>query len=371
MQGLLTYVTWRGDLDFNQSPLNPVDALLFSLISYIPFDGIIPEGITKKTCILSEAATLYFSRREELPQLIREEDAKILQVIAQTKRFASLKITAYLSETDPTSQKQFSALTFILPTKQICIAFRGTDLSLTGWKEDFNMSFMSSVPSQIQAVRYLSDIAHNLKGDIILCGHSKGGNLAMYAGTFAHIKIQRRIFAIYNNDGPGLHEETLTKPQYRAIQDKIQTFVPQSSLIGLLLEHEEKIIVIESTASTGLFQHNPHTWQVSGTNFIKVPELSRQSQVIDKTLKTWLKTLSQADREHFVETFFSVLSSTGAQDLSELSKNWLKNAIIIAKALKTIDAPTKKKLHEMLAQLVKIGMSIQANQSKKGRKKIE
>lgn len=353
MQTLFDYIDWRGDLPFSRDPLNPVDCLIFSVLAYIPFDGLISSKTTRKGIPLAEAAERFFSDRENRPPIREPKDVELLAAMTESERFSRVLLTAYESETDPRSEKQFSAITALPARNTVCVIFRGTDLSLTGWKEDFNMSFKCPVPAQEEAVRYLERVAPRLPGKIIVTGHSKGGNLAVYASAFCSRKTQKRIEVVYSNDGPGFNRETINRKEYTEIRNRIRSFIPHSSIIGLLLEHEEDITIIQSSAAGGLLQHDPYSWLILGTGFIEREMLTGDSIRIDRTIKTWLERISPAERELFVDTLFGVLTATGAATVTELSENWLKSALAIGKTLKNLDPATRKILYDILGEIVR------------------
>lgn len=263
MANIFDYLKWRGDLDFHQSPINSIDNLIFSRLSYIPFDHIVSEDIDP-SILLKEVMTKFVSQTNYHEIVFQEEDIHLLKELAASKRFGDLKLCAYVNSIDYTTESQFSAITIVLDKDIAFIAFRGTDNTIIGWKEDFNMTFTSPIHSQELAVEYVNSIAKNRKGNLYLGGHSKGGNLAVYSGYFVNTKVQKRIHTIYNNDGPGLNEEVIKRIQQKTLKTKIKTFVPQVSIVGMLLERKEAYQVVKSSES-GILQHDVYSWNVLGT----------------------------------------------------------------------------------------------------------
>ena len=199
MANILDYIDWRGDLTFNQSSFNDIDNLILSRISYLPFDGIIDE---METITVREAHERFKKLDLKNVKILQEEDLDLFPSVAQSTRFGNLFLKNYINKRDLQEEKQFSAITIILPDGTMYIAYRGTDNTLVGWKEDFNMSFMKSVPAQADAVDYLNNVAAQTSGRLRVGGHSKGGNLAVYAAAFCNQDVQDRIIEVYNNDGP-------------------------------------------------------------------------------------------------------------------------------------------------------------------------
>jgi hypothetical protein len=214
------------------------------------------------------------------------------------------------------------------------------------------MSFMATVPAQADAVGYLETAASSMRGKFRVGGHSKGGNLAVYAAAFCDPRTQRRIMSAYANDSPGFHRTVIEQEGFQAVQGRVFSFVPESSVIGMLLERDGNYAVIGSDQS-GLMQHDPYSWRILGPRFEQVASVDGGSRFIDHTIKGWLGALTPEKREAFIDSLFSILSSTGAKTFKELSSDWLANAWTIAKGLKDVDEPTRKMLFETFSLLAK------------------
>ena len=271
MGTLFDYLDWRGDLSFADVPLNEVDSLIFTQLSYVNFDGILSENLDDKPISLRDAVRQYLKKHKgETPYLGKIVPSAILSLAAKAAkcaRYANVKMLGYTNHIDQKTQKQFSAVTFFPPKAPAYVAYRGTDDTLVGWKEDFNMSFLQPVPAQIEAVAYLESVAPYLTEKFFVGGHSKGGNLAVYAAVKCSPALQERIISVYNNDGPGFDRAFIESVDYKNLRAKIRTIVPESSVVGMLLEHEESYDVIKSHA-TGLLQHDGCSWEVLGGKFI-------------------------------------------------------------------------------------------------------
>ena len=329
MNTIIDYLDWRGDLSFNQDPLNEVDNLIFSVLSYSDFSGVVP-GLDKPGSVtLQEAADRIGPAPHEVTtNLTRSFFAALpllLEKCAQTERFANLQLSHYIDRIEFAKAEQFSAVVFSLDEQLHFIAFSGTDDTLAGWKEDLEMSFRDAVPAQRDATRYAQAVMANLSGEFYLGGHSKGGNLAVYAAAHLTPEEQQRIIAVYNNDGPGFLANIIEKEGYQRIIHKVTTFIPQSSVAGILLEHEEKFQIIRSN-ETGLMQHNAFSWEVLGKHFVYEQELSKSSLVLSQAIRAWLNNISLEERSQFVEALFKVIDATGAKTLSELSEDKLATA---------------------------------------------
>ena len=316
MADMLDYLAWRGDIEFPQMPVNPVDALIFSTLSYIQFEDIVPDNPMQ--CIsLEEAAAGLFSLSAPQDRARVKKDLELLDAVAKSARFDNIKMSFYRSILIPEEDTQFAAVTFFLEDGSAYIAFRGTDNTLTGWKEDFNMTFQSSIPAQRLALEYVQEFAAAHPIPIWMGGHSKGGNLAVYAAAKCGDLLQKRIVEVHNQDGPGFSEDMMRDTGYWNILPKLRSYVPQSSVIGMLLEHEEPYTIIKSS-QIGLMQHDPYTWMIMGANFLPVEELTADSRFLDHTFKNWLAGMSIEDRSKFFDTVFELLESTGAEHTGEI-----------------------------------------------------
>lgn len=306
MADLFDYLHWRGDLSFSQSPVNAVDALIFSALSYISFGGS-AEALPEVPISLLEASEEFFKLPDQAERYRAKNDLSLLMAAAETKRFGNTMLLQYRSDLIPEEETQFAAVTFLLDDDSGFIAFRGTDYSLVGWKEDFNMSFRETIPSQLLALEYTKEIAQRYIMPLRIGGHSKGGNLAVFASVKSAPEIRRRILNVYSMDGPGFTEYLLSDPAYKEMVPRIRTIVPQSSVIGMLLEHEEPYTIIKSK-QLGLLQHELYSWEVSGPNFVPMEEITADSRFLDQTIKTWFAGMTNEERNETVDAVFELLS---------------------------------------------------------------
>lgn len=348
MANIFDYMEWR-DISLKQVEFNEIDNLILARLSYFPFDGIVEGKIT-----LKEAYEKY-KKIGTTERILQKEDIDLFPILANSKRFGNIILTNYINNLDPIQEKQFSCITILLPDNTIYVSYRGTDNTIIGWKEDFNMSFSDLIPAQIDAANYLKEVAKQNKGKIRVGGHSKGGNLAVYAAAFCGIRIQNRIINVYNNDGPGFSDKVIVSEEYKKILNKVHTYIPQTSIIGRLLNHEEKTTILKST-ETGIMQHDLYSWQVLGDKFVK-DELTNSSEFIDKTITDWLKEVSSEQRGKFIDTFFEILKETNVETLSEISNKLFTNAKTMVKAYQSLDPESKKMMTKTLEALLKIGRS--------------
>lgn len=354
MSDIMDYLLWRGDLSFDQSPFNEVDNLILCQIAYVNFNGIVP-GISAATSLSLEQASDLFHQMHTEKELAEDKSfirlaPLLLKRAATTKRFKDIGLCNYVSELDSKEEKQFSALHYEISDMVTYIAFRGTDDTLIGWKEDFNMSFMEVVPSQIEAVNYLNETMTDPHKRFYVGGHSKGGNLAIYSVVNCNESLRPQLLQVYNNDGPGFNSHMLESDGYKALGSKIMTFIPESSVIGILLEHEEDYKVVKSK-QIGLMQHDAMSWEVLGTSFVTCETLSRGSQILDDTFKVWMANLTPYQREQFIDALYNILETTGAKTLSDLSTSRLKKINQLIKSYNAMDEATKNMLSKIVGQL--------------------
>ncbi|MBR1654374.1 MAG: DUF2974 domain-containing protein [Clostridia bacterium] len=348
MANIIDYIEWRGDLSFIQDPFNEIDNLILSRVSYFPFDKIIDSN---EIVTLQELYKRFEKIDKTAVKVLQEEDLDLFPALANSNRFGGIFLKKFINKKDKKQEKQFSAITIILPDGTTYISYRGTDNTLIGWKEDFNMSFMTLVPAQTDAANYLNEIASQTTGNLRIGGHSKGGNLAVYAAAFCNENIRDRIIEVYNNDGPGFFEEIIETENYKRILPKIHTYTPQTSIFGRMLNHEEQYTVVEST-ETGLYQHSLYSWQVIGKKFVEMQDVTKQSEYIDKTLKTWLKKVDAEQRKKFWLAVYEILSSTNAETISQINENKLANYKKIFDTYKNLDEESKEVLNQTIKFLL-------------------
>lgn len=362
MSGILDYIDWRGDVPFETSPFNEVDAIILCQLEYNKLNSLVPKEFTSKAPSLCEISNAFFvtpdvEQRKDVGSLINPDTVELLKSAGNSRRFGSLRVSGYREVLDFSKDEQFAAVTFSYKSKTQnwnAVIFRGTDDYLVGWKEDFNLSY-KVIPAQIDSVEYLNSVAKNYSGGLYLAGHSKGGNLSIYAAVNGISSAKKRIIDIFNFDGPGFSEEFFSSKEYLEIETREHTFVPQNSLVGMLMYHADGYITVESTESTGIKQHDPFTWQVLGTHFVERPDITDQSKFIAKTIQEWVTELPVEQKQIFVETLFGILEGTDAKTNAELSANPLENMKKVLKVSTKIDSETKDLVIKTIHLFVKYG----------------
>ena len=348
MANLLDYLAWRGDISFSVSPWNEVDGLLCAVLSYLNFHGLQDHrGWTlreaKRIDLLIEAQGNSFGPRK-----------KAFEAMAETVRFGDCRMHHFIALTDEDVSMQFSAMCMDLPDDTMAVVFRGTDNTLVGWREDFNMSYQTRVPAQQAAAYYLLKAAKLTDRPIRLIGHSKGGNLAVYAGASMPEKIQDRIESIWSYDGPGMNLDISRSDGFARIRDKIHSFIPQTSIIGLLMEYYRPYTVVRSIAK-GLEQHDPMSWQVYGEHFEEMESIDRTASVVCETLHEMLTNSTPEQRAAFVETLFRLADNTNATKMSDILNEKFRSLMKMAGGRKELNPETRRVFNRLMGQAVTLG----------------
>ena len=354
MGNIFDYLEWRGDIPFAVDPFNEADNLVLAELVYTDCRGILSMDGSEMP--LQDVCRAFFERHthEEIlaDKSFTAKAPLLMEKMLSGGRFRDLRLCLYLDETEAAREMQFAAVTFLLPDGSAFAAFRGTDGSIVGWKEDFNLSFLPETEGQRRAVQYLNQAGGHARGALRVGGHSKGGNLAVYAAAFCGQDVQDRILAVYSNDGPGFREEVLRTEGYQRILPRIISIIPDTSVIGLLLSSSAEHRVVKSS-QIGILQHDGFSWTVSRNRFLPA-ELTKLSRMTDKSVSGWLSQMSEADRKSFTDIIFSLFESTGADSFSQISQMKLKGAeAILASILKM----PREKQKEILSFFQQLGVS--------------
>ena len=347
------YLTWRGDLSFRAAPFCEVDSLILSMFAYLDMQGIVPAPGEEGEISVWDASNAFIERypdpkKTKMGVLIPKDIVKMMKALCVTPRFGNLKMSGFVNIIDPQTELQFSAVTFRMADGTAIVTYRGTDDTLVGWKEDMNMCFLPVVPAQLKAVEYLKDVAQKHTGKLIVIGHSKGGNLAVYAAVHSDAAIRNRIKAVYSNDGPGFGSNILEDPDYQEMRPRIVNLVPQSSVVGMLLEHDENFTVVKSRQKSGLLQHNGLSWEILGNSFVHLKDVTPDSRKLDRTVNQWIRDMTPEQREQFAEAVYQLFSVDGAQTLTDLvaaRKKWFSHT-------KTLDPKVHETIQQMFSELI-------------------
>lgn len=343
---------------FDERAFADVDSLVLCMLTMLHWDELMLSPGTK----LYAGMQLGDLEDKQIDRLMEgiwnHKDARALVLaVRENPRFRSLRLTDFVNQIDTQVEKQFAAVCFHLDEEHCYVSYRGTDQYLVGWKEDFNMAYQMPVPSQIDGVRYLEQIADLYPSKrLIVGGYSKGGNVAVYAPMHAEPEVRARIDAIYNHDGPGFPEGTLDNELYSAIRERVDKTLPHSSVVGLLLEHQDTYRVV-SSKSPWMIQHNPYTWLLSGSDFLYEERLDPRAIERSEHVRAWLRTMDREARETYVNSLYEIITATGARTYFDLKDDWLTQARTILHAMHGLDPEIKELLRTSLRSFFDIARS--------------
>jgi len=317
----LEYVRWRGDLTFEQSEINAVDVFLCTQLASPDYTKILPKGVHNVT--IDKAAKQYFNEhvgKKKTGILQSNYLLPTFQAMSKSERFKNAVLCEYENILSLKDEEQFSAVTIKLIDDLLVVSYRGTDDTLVGWKEDCYLAASDEVPAQRDAVEYLERVASRHSGTIVTVGHSKGGNLAIYAAAKASKEIRDRILYAFSFDGPGFRDEFLASEGYQDIKDRTYTILSQNAIVGMLLKPAGERVVVH-TDTEGPMAHDGFNWYVQGPRFQEEKSLSRFSKATERVINKTLAKLTDAEKKEFVDDLFEALESTGAVTLTELVEN--------------------------------------------------
>lgn len=336
----------------NEKAFNAVDSLILSQVSSYLYDDLVGNlHNLKPTIYFKDLLKAEYFEKMFCSFIKPKKNKQLLFALAASPRFRDIGINYHVNMIDSDEEKQFSATTFIINDEFAYIGFRGTDTTVIGWKEDFNMAFISPIPSQLEGVKYINKVSKLIPHKLYIGGHSKGGNIAVYSAMFCNDIIKPRIEAVYSHDGPGFREDVIESKKFQLIKNKVHKTIPYSSLVGILLANHEQYYVVKSSGVGGFMQHDPFLWEVLDDDFVYLDELSSKSKYINKTLNSWLSKISDEKRKQFIDTLFDILNSTKSETITDIASNWKTNLPIILDSIKNIDAEEKALIMELFRQL--------------------
>lgn len=345
------YIIWRGDITFDKSPFNIVDNLLFSYAAYTDLRGVIKEG---EAMTIHDAAEKFFETHTEEECLksgsLIAHSPVVLRRMGESARFGNLLITDYVRDINEEETQQFSAMHFNIDKRHAYVAFCGTDDTIVGWKEDFQMSY-KTVKSQILSAEYLNKTANKAFHTYIVGGHSKGGNLAVYGAMKANAPVQKKILRIYSNDGPGISDIAMDSKKFNQISNRMIKVLPEFSVFGMLFDNHEPKIVIKS-GMNGLYEHDAVGWQVRGTDFER-GQLSDDCMVIQEVLNEFLQTMTIKEREELVNEMYSVFVKAGIENTTDFTQKGMPLVLKFLKEATNLNENAREGVEKLLQVLGK------------------
>ena len=356
MKNMLDYIKEFGHVSFEERAFSEIDALVLTELEYLPLEKVVPSDENGENYVTVKEIAEYMKEHQkqlfdENPMMMTEERHEVSQIIADAPRFQALKFFGVVSIWDKDTTKQFAAITVEVEPDVRLVIFRGTDDTLIGWKEDFLMTYSPLVAAQTDAKEYLAKQASLFKGDLMVSGHSKGGNLALYAAANQEEDVQLRIVDIFCFDSPGLYRSVLETKGYQNIVPLAMRYIPQDSLVGLMLESEVPYVIVKSNA-TGAMQHSAMTWEIEDGQFIKMEKLTKNSLLNDQTFKKWTESVSDEELELFWNVFFELLFTVGIETVNDVYGQFMHYVQEFLKAAGEMDEEKRELLTRVALLLV-------------------
>ena len=351
MADFFDYLTWRGDLSFEQVPFGKIDALLLAHLTYSIFDGVVPESFSEKKTFSQVAKdfseTPDYESRINIGFLINKRTAELMFKTAESERFRNVELCGFRNIYNEENVEQFAAVTYLVNGKPV-VALRGTDDTIIGWKEDFNIAWLPQIPAQKDALEYFEEAAAAFKENFVLVGHSKGGNLVINTAVGCGDKLQQRIDKVYNFDGPGFAKEFFESISYKAVEDRIYSFYPEFSVVGMIFHHPKFYEIVKSDGFA-FWQDDAMNWQISGKDFVNAGDFTDESKIFYSAFNEWIDKLDTEQKKNFVETMFCILEASGAKTNNDIERETLKATAKMLAAYAEMNREKRKELHEILS----------------------
>lgn len=342
------FIKKYGDKTFSELPFTDVDNLILCEIFYMPFEKVLYKGFNDEPILFSDACKKVFAyngyKHISPGFLMNNYISQKMMALAETVRYKDVKVYACESVFGTEPAVQFAAMTFILPDDTKVVVYRGTDDTWVGWKEDLDIYTKKGIPSHKLCVDYLERVAKDFPdGDIIICGHSKGGHVALHSALYCDESVRNRIERVYNNDGPGFYSYNYieSKP-YNEIINKYRHFVPDCSFVGMLLVHDDDYIPVKSTRLLGMLQHDLATWKIKGTQLLTRDDLTFVARVTDLVLKKMLYNMDEEKTNNFEAVLSAVIAGMGQVNITNFSKNLISSLKGAINTWSSIDEPAKE-----------------------------
>lgn len=351
---ILEYLEEYGQVSFLEEPVNEVDSLILCQFAYLKFDGMVPNVKENKASVTLQELKAHADFEKLFKNIwFENQNRRLFEGMLSSRRFRKLRLNCYTNIVETGWETQFAAITYLLEDGTIYIVYRGTDESIVGWKEDLNMVFLAPIPGQAYSVKYLNMVVGKLHQPFYIGGHSKGGNLAVYAAMNCPKEVQGRIIKVYNMDGPSFRPEMLKKYDYAAIEDKTVKILPHSSLVGMIFEQSMNYRVVKSKA-LGLLQHDPFSWHVRFGRFVDTGQLFEGQRFMNDTLNEWILSLNEEQLRVFVDTLYQVISATEKDNLFDFSADWRASINCMVAAVKEVDEQTMNVIKETFKALFQV-----------------
>lgn len=337
MGNILTYLKWRGDLTFQERPFCEVDSLVLAMLSYADLAGCVP-GVDEEGDVALLGAWKIFQQSEHSPGYTSCTPGELLEAMAVSRRFQSARLSRFQNIIDTEISTQFAAVQVELDDGTVYISYRGTDETIVGWREDFCIGY-EVTPAQEMAADYLRQTIQPGK-EYRLGGHSKGGNLALYAALRCPEELWDQVTGIYCNDSPGLCRELCPEDEFMRVETKVTRILPGFSVIGTLFLYGRPAAVVESSADAFL-QHDAFTWQIEGDRFQKRERLEDTAGFYVRAFDQWINSADMDQRKVFTKDFFDALEANGAKTITEVANGGIDGFGTILMSIINSESRTK------------------------------
>jgi len=379
MSSILEYIEQYGACDFSEKEFNKVDGLILAQFSYLKIDEMVPKvGEDSPSVLLKDILQSEHYEELYLDERYAKNNRAMFERMANSLRFGQIELNHFINLVNKKWEMQFAALVCYLPGGLPMVVFRGTDESVIGWKEDFNMAFLTPIPAQLRSIDYLSYVAERIKGDFNICGHSKGGNLAVYSAMKCSELIETRINTIYSYDGPGFTRDALSGVDFQRIKSKISKFVPKSSIVGMLLQSQEEYRVVESK-KFGILQHDPFNWVINDDDFVYFENINELAIIQNKSINEWAENTNSEEMRQFINQLYDVVTEVGITDLNDFKGNYPEILLKFTHAIEGFDDKQKELMKEIFKSLMdsfigtiksQVSTALASEADKKGKRNI-
>ncbi len=350
MNNIISYVDEFAGKTLDEMPFNEVDSLVLCQLSYLDFGGYV-GGIEERNSPVDVSDIFNDNDWEKILQgyWYHNDNKKLFTSFVSSDRFKGTKLNYYVNITSEDEDLQFSAVTYILPDRSVYIAYRGTDATLVGWKEDLKLGYSEPVRAQELSVDYMDRVTTYFQGRFRTGGHSKGGNLAVYAAMFSRPDTRRRIIEIFDHDGPGFRPEIIKEGHYASIRNKIHKFIPRSSIVGILLEDSSDYQVVECW-SVGALQHNSYRWKYKDGSFV-YSTMSAKTRKNNEAINEWINSLTTSELDTLIDTIFEMITANDAKSVFDLATDPVGNAVSAYNRYRQMDQKTKDMINNIIKRL--------------------
>lgn len=379
MPNVMEYIKKYGDRSFCDMPFGEADNVALCGMYYMPFEKAVSDSFDDEPVPFAKASDDIFELRgrkhEPVGLILLKNISEQMVEMSKYRRYQEMKVVACTRVYQEKPAVQFEAATFLLPNGKIVVLFKGTDDTLVGWKEDFDILTQKGIPSNKLSTDYLEKVAKTFDGNIIVCGHSKGGFIAQYASLFCSKEVRQRIECVYNNDGPGFWDYSFLESEaYAEMLPKYKHFVPQSSFIGMMLSHDDDYQVVKSDKILGPLQHDLASWQIEGSKLKKVDDLTGLGKLNDGVLHDLVYSLDDEQQKVLDTVLEKLLVENDQMGLIDLKNNLVPSIKSGAGAWRSLDRETQRKFLKIFADAPEIFIRntdrVRREERKKNREKI-